>query len=147
MSRISQNPVHWNITRKLLGWMICARRPLKWHEIQGVVSTDLVEQSVNFDERKLRLHIRDLCGSLVQVLRGDRVELVHSTAKLSVKDLLPFNDACLIVLAVTSLIVAMCAHQLSIATLLLCAYNISHLNASIQMSAKKDSSILHGKDI
>ncbi|KAI9644159.1 hypothetical protein NHQ30_007512 [Ciborinia camelliae] len=31
--------------------------------------------------RQLRTHITDLCGSLVEVLPGDRVQLVHSTAK------------------------------------------------------------------
>jgi DNA-directed RNA polymerase subunit RPC12/RpoP len=89
LSRIAHNsnPAEWEIARKLLGWMICARRPLKWHEIQGACSTDVGEQSVNFDERKLRLHIRDVCGSLILVMPGDRVELVHSTAKLSVKNM------------------------------------------------------------
>jgi hypothetical protein len=104
MSRIKQNsnPAEWGIVRKLLGWMICARRPLKWHEIQGAVSTDPVEQTVNFDERKLRVHIRDLCGSLIQVLPGDRVELVHSTAKLSVKNMLLVRAPCLTFLAAIS---------------------------------------------
>jgi hypothetical protein len=84
MSRIRQNTTaeEWKITQKLLGWMVCARRPLKWPEIQGAVSIEPVGQTVKFDDRKLRIHIRDLCGSLIQVLPGDRVELVHSTAKM-----------------------------------------------------------------
>lgn len=84
MVRIKQNATsaEWEIAKKLLGWMVCARRPLKWQEIQGAVSIEPNEQTINFDDRKLRVHIRDLCGSLVQVLPGDRVELVHSTAKL-----------------------------------------------------------------
>jgi hypothetical protein len=84
MSRIKQDASfeEWKIAQKLLGWMVCARRPLKWHEIQGAVSIDPVEQTIDFDGRKLRIHIRDLCGSLIQVLPGDRVELVHSTAKM-----------------------------------------------------------------
>jgi hypothetical protein len=61
--------------------MVCAKRPLKWHEIQGAVSTDTIQQTICFDERRLRIHIRDLCGSLIDVLSGDRVELVHWTAK------------------------------------------------------------------
>jgi hypothetical protein len=83
MSRIKNynNPEEWEIAQKLLGWMVCARRPLKWHEIQGAVSIDPDQQTIDFDDRKLRIHIRDLCGSLIQVLPGDRVELVHSTAK------------------------------------------------------------------
>jgi hypothetical protein len=84
MSRLKQSnsPEEWKIAQKLLGWMVCARRPLKWHEIQGAVSIDPDEETVDFDERKLRINIRDLCGSLIQVLPGDRMELVHSTAKL-----------------------------------------------------------------
>lgn len=115
MSRIKQNsnPAEWGIVRKLLGWMICARRPLKWHEIQGAVSIDPDpdEQTVNFDELKLRVHIRDLCGSLIQVLPGDRVELVHSTAKLSVKDMVLIRAPCLTFLAAISPIRVMCAPQ------------------------------------
>jgi hypothetical protein len=90
ISRIEQNPnpATWEMARELLGWMICARRPLKWHEIQGAISTDLVAQTVDFENRKLRLDIRELCGSLIQVLPGNRLELVHSTAKLLVKHVL-----------------------------------------------------------
>lgn len=113
MHRIAnnQNTAEWDIARKLLGWMVCARRPLKWPEIQGASSIDLVGQTVNFDERKLRVHIRDLCGSLIQVSPGDRVELVHSTAKLSVNDMLLLQDPCLIFPIVISPIPAMCARQ------------------------------------
>jgi hypothetical protein len=84
MSRIKQNTTaeEWKIAQMLLGWMVCAVRPLKWPEIQGAISIDPAEQTVNFDDRRLRIHIRDLCGSLIQLLPGDRVELVHSTAKM-----------------------------------------------------------------
>ena len=68
--------------KKLLGWVICAKRPLKWHKIQGAISIDTHAEVVNFDDRQLRVHVKDLCGSLVDILPGDRVELVHGTAKL-----------------------------------------------------------------
>lgn len=84
MSRIKRDTsrAEWETAEKLLGWMVCARRPLKWQEIQAAVSIDPDERTINFDDRKLRIDIRDLCGSLIQVLPGDRVELVHSTAKM-----------------------------------------------------------------
>jgi len=72
----------WDIVRKLLGWMVCAKRPLKWREIQAAVSIDPNEQTVDFDSRSLRSSVEEYCGSLIQVLSGDRVELVHTTAKL-----------------------------------------------------------------
>jgi hypothetical protein len=83
MSRIKRDmsDTDWKIAQTILGWMVCAKRPLKWNEMQCASSIDLVKQTIDFDERKLRIHIRDLAGSLVRVLPGDRLELVHSTAK------------------------------------------------------------------
>jgi hypothetical protein len=82
LSRIkrSATPEEWEVAHKLLGWMVCAKRPLKWHEMQAIISINPVDQDFDFDQR-LGVHIRDLCGSLVRVL-GDRIELVHSTARL-----------------------------------------------------------------
>ena len=55
---------------------------MKWHEIQGAMSIDSLEESVDFDARQLRIQARDLCGSLVEVCPGDRLEFVHNTARL-----------------------------------------------------------------
>jgi hypothetical protein len=35
----------------------------------------------------LGTHVRDICGSLIDVLPGDRVQLVHGTAKAQVSSL------------------------------------------------------------
>jgi len=59
---------------------VCARRPLKISEIQGAVSIDLDREIVDFDGRRLRDDVRDLCGCLVDVRDGN-FELVHTTAK------------------------------------------------------------------
>ncbi|KAE8136488.1 hypothetical protein BDV38DRAFT_272074 [Aspergillus pseudotamarii] len=72
-------------TEFLLGWLVCSKRPLKWTEIQVALSTDIKtwgrSSEVNPD-RRLEDDVQELCGSLVQVLKGNRVELVHSTARL-----------------------------------------------------------------
>ena len=82
MDRISHRPVtELSIAKKVLRLMTCARRPLKWHEIQGAVSISTKDLSVDFVERKLRIHIRDICGPLINQLAGDRLELVHNSAK------------------------------------------------------------------
>ncbi|KAF2658989.1 C2H2 domain-containing protein [Lophiostoma macrostomum CBS 122681] len=83
ISRIKQTTIReeWEKAKKLLGWMVCAKRQLTWKEIQIALSMDCVNQSIEYDDRRLRTHIYDICGSLVQV-SGDRVSLVHSTAKL-----------------------------------------------------------------
>ncbi|KAJ4407348.1 hypothetical protein N0V91_003932 [Didymella pomorum] len=74
------SPPEWEKTKKLLGWMICAKRQLTWKEMQVALSIDVDGQSIEYDDRRFRRHIHDVCGSLV-LLNGDRVSLVHSTAK------------------------------------------------------------------
>ncbi|KAL9086589.1 MAG: hypothetical protein Q9165_007032 [Trypethelium subeluteriae] len=80
------HPKLWKIATQLLGWMICAKRPLKWHEIQGAISINPEEQTIFKSEDILRVDVSELCGSLVQLLPGDRIELVHSTARIHIKN-------------------------------------------------------------
>lgn len=67
----------------LLGVLTCAKRPLKWTEIQGAVSIDPDNDTepFNYEERRLCLGSKDLCGSLVEIKAGGGVEFVHITAK------------------------------------------------------------------
>ena len=68
----------------LLGWVVSAKRPLTWPEIQGAVSIDLEQQTVDFEERQLVVDIGELCGSLIERLAGNHIELVHTSAKMRV---------------------------------------------------------------
>lgn len=68
------------MARKLLGWMVCAKRRLTWKEIQIALSIDIENDTIDYDNRHFRKHIYEVCGSLVY-LSGDRVFLVHNTAK------------------------------------------------------------------
>lgn len=81
--RISEKPAE--AERKaalmLLGWVACAKRPLKWYEIQGLRSVDIEKQSVDFARRRFVIGPKDLCESLLEVYEDGSVELVHSTAK------------------------------------------------------------------
>ncbi|KAH7348115.1 C2H2 domain-containing protein [Pyrenochaeta sp. MPI-SDFR-AT-0127] len=70
----------WTVAKRLLGWLVCAKRRLAWKEIQIALSIDIENQTIEYDARRLRTHIHDICGSLVLV-SGDRISLVHSTAK------------------------------------------------------------------
>ncbi|KAL3298050.1 zinc finger protein [Colletotrichum asianum] len=71
----------WNLGKQLLGWLICAHRPLKLHEMDAILSFNPDREVVDFDLYKLRTGVTDLLGSLVQVLPGDNIRLIHSTAK------------------------------------------------------------------
>jgi hypothetical protein len=66
----------------LLSWLVCAKRSMKWHEIQGAKSIDLDQQMVNYRKLRFRVDSKDLCGSLVEIRSDGTVELVHLTAKL-----------------------------------------------------------------
>jgi hypothetical protein len=66
--------------------MVCAKRQLAWKEIQIALSIDVDNQTIEYDDRRFRKHIHEICGSLVSV-NGDRVSLVHSTAKSYVNHL------------------------------------------------------------
>jgi hypothetical protein len=61
--------------------MICCKRALRWREIQAAISIDLDDQEVDLSKRPSK-HIREVCGSLVEMLPGDRIEFVHITAPL-----------------------------------------------------------------
>lgn len=66
---------------KLLGWLVCARRPLKWHEIQCLKSINLDKQCVDFARHKFAVSGKDLCGSLVELRADGTQELIHVSAK------------------------------------------------------------------
>jgi hypothetical protein len=81
MQRLSNSaPTHAQ-SLKLLTWMVCAKRPMKWHEIQCAVSIDIDNQNVDWKRRKFSVDSKELCGSLVEVYADGTVNLVHHTAK------------------------------------------------------------------
>lgn len=65
----------------LFGWLICAKRSLKMHEVQTMKSIDVDKRAVDFERRHFRIHPKELCESLVDVREDGSIELVHSTAK------------------------------------------------------------------
>ncbi|KAI1175182.1 putative zinc finger protein [Nemania sp. FL0916] len=66
---------------RLLGWIVCAKRPLKWHEIQAMNSIDLDERRVDIERRSFFRSPSELCGSLIEEHSDGTVDLVHATAK------------------------------------------------------------------
>jgi hypothetical protein len=67
--------------KMLLSWLIHAKRPLKFHEVQTMKSINLEKGEVEFERRHFRVRPEELCESLVRVRRDGSIELVHSTAK------------------------------------------------------------------
>lgn len=65
----------------LLGWLVCAKRPLKWHEMQSITSFNWESASIDFDKRMLRQNVHIYVGPFVRVLDGGHINLIHSTAR------------------------------------------------------------------
>jgi hypothetical protein len=72
---------HSKQASQLLSWLICAKRPLRWYEIQGAISIDFESGDVCWERRRLLVDAKELCGSLVEIGPSQTVELVHQTAR------------------------------------------------------------------
>lgn len=70
--------------KQLLIWLVCAKRPLTWRDVQGAVSINLNDEDVDFYGRQWMEDHKDLCGSFVETRSDGALELVHTTAKLCV---------------------------------------------------------------
>ncbi|KAK3315983.1 hypothetical protein B0H66DRAFT_274517 [Apodospora peruviana] len=86
IDRLQRNPGErqWAMAKKIFGWLARAKRPLQWHELQAALSIQPDhrpgEDPIDFHNNQLRKDIREICGSLVQVLE-DRIEFIHSTTR------------------------------------------------------------------
>ena len=78
------SPKAQNRVRQILGMISVAKRTLWLHEIQGALAIRLEDKSIDFESRKLRKHLKELCGAIVEVHEDDTVELIHPTAKMLV---------------------------------------------------------------
>lgn len=68
-------------TSRILEIIITARRPLKVHEVQGVLSIRLEDSSIDFAKRRSLTPLGDICGPIVETHADDTISLVHPTAK------------------------------------------------------------------
>jgi hypothetical protein len=78
------SPVIVQIIKQVLGWIVCAQRPLKWREIQGAVCIDLdadLEQQQFDSSRELLDPPKALFASLVEVDDEGTVDLIHDSAR------------------------------------------------------------------
>ncbi|KAH0537126.1 hypothetical protein FGG08_006059 [Glutinoglossum americanum] len=73
---------------KILGWIVCSARPLRWREIQSRFCIDVDHECCNFKNRRVD-SCKVLCGSLVEVEQCEQhadsasesfINFVHDTA-------------------------------------------------------------------
>lgn len=70
--------------RWLLQWLVCTKRPLKWHEFQVTTCVDLNEEDYDpkrFSQRRWQESPKSMCGSLVEYHKDGTVDFVHPTAR------------------------------------------------------------------
>lgn len=80
------HPAEREDATKILGWLICAQRLLRWREIQSLFCIDPKTGTVDYEGDRLMVSCKQLCGSLIDVHRGqisseDVVDIVHGTAR------------------------------------------------------------------
>lgn len=71
---------------KILGWLTCSQRLLRWREIQSLFCIDPEAGTVDYEDNRLRVSCKQLCGSFVDVHPGetsseDIIKIVHETAR------------------------------------------------------------------
>jgi len=81
MQRLNTGTATHVQTLKLLRWMVCAKRPMYWREIQCAVSVNIDDQVVDWDRRKFTVDSKELGGSLVETSADGTIILVHHTAR------------------------------------------------------------------
>ncbi|KAG4273766.1 hypothetical protein FPRO04_01407 [Fusarium proliferatum] len=82
-SNLSAQPggsARWERSKLLFGWLICAKRPLRWNEIQAILCFDPHKLHIDFENDMLRQDMETYLGSIVHVLDGGYIRLIHSTA-------------------------------------------------------------------
>ncbi|KAI0146814.1 hypothetical protein BJ166DRAFT_470922 [Pestalotiopsis sp. NC0098] len=83
MVRISEEapPAANDDTMRLLSWLVCVKRPLKWHEIQTMKSINPEKRRISFERQRFIKSPKDLLASLVETRADGSLEFVHLTAK------------------------------------------------------------------
>lgn len=66
--------------KKVLGWVACAPRPLRWREIQCAISIDL-DKEANNDGKRLVEEPKSLFSSFIELQANGMVDVVHGTAR------------------------------------------------------------------
>ncbi|KAM0352349.1 hypothetical protein ACHAPU_002014 [Fusarium lateritium] len=76
----SRDGSKWQRTKLLFGWLVCAKRQLTWHEMQAILCFDQVEFKIDLENNMMRHEIEHYLGSIIHLLDGGYIRLVHSTA-------------------------------------------------------------------
>ncbi|KAF5687056.1 early growth response 1-B [Fusarium circinatum] len=81
LAKLTGGNERWEKSKLLFGWLVCAKRPLRWHEIQAITCFKPEQLNIDFENNMLRHDMEKYLGSIVRVLDGGQIHLIHSTAR------------------------------------------------------------------
>lgn len=81
--RLSRNRTKRSVqrTKFILELIISSKRTIKSHEIQGALSIGMDDRTIDFDRRRSRTPLAEVCGSIVEVHSNGVIEMIHPTAR------------------------------------------------------------------
>ncbi|CAO2653806.1 Nn.00g032170.m01.CDS01 [Neocucurbitaria sp. VM-36] len=79
-------PQRWKEVMLVLGWLVCAKRPLKWHEIQCLKALNMEKECVDYNREKFLISPEELLDSLVVRREDGTVQFVHLSARYFLVD-------------------------------------------------------------
>ena len=65
----------------VLSWLVVAKRPLQWHEVQCLKAMTLDKESAEYDLHRFMVTPKDLLHSLVDWREDGTIQLVHPSAR------------------------------------------------------------------
>lgn len=74
------SPSRWKEVMMVLGWLVVAKRPLRWHEVQCLKAMNPDNDLVEYDREKFFVGPKDLFHSLVDWREDGTIQLVHLSA-------------------------------------------------------------------
>ena len=81
MQKKTQSDKRWERAKLGLDMLLTATRPLKTHEIQGILAIRLADSSLDFEKRRSVRPVAELLGPIVEVHKDESIHMIHPSAK------------------------------------------------------------------
>lgn len=83
LARLSKNRQEKSRQRAkfILDIITSATRTLQCHEVQGALAIRLDDRTIDFDRRRSRIPLTEICGPIVEVHPNGVIDMIHPTAK------------------------------------------------------------------
>jgi hypothetical protein len=79
---LQKNAGQWGRIKRIFGWLVCVRRPLRRHELRAALCIIIKDDGSAHisDKRRVNMDLAELCGYLIhEVVEG--FEFIHQTVE------------------------------------------------------------------